>query len=432
MKNVKRIVAVMLAVILCIGAFGTVGVSALTEDAAVADAAAYNAVERDYSEIMGNVSEKRATAYANKINDSLVQMFSDADLKSKIYSNETATAIMKALAGLLNTTISNSMKSSTIQENYPEAYEYLFVTCKGSWDAVDNSKVNWGITPGDRDAFAKAVGAGSSNIGTVIIFAGAMGAWLGQPDAYSNAIAPLVESLHVGPMEEFKTAMARGDAGIVEYVVSLLCDAIDNFIAAPVDFVTDVLPDFARTYPAAITVVENLLKALGVGGAIKLPDFNGLVAAIGGNFGLTLTEIDVDALAGMGVATISASAAPGGFRTRINGSKPVVFMAIVKYVKENLAIKENQYAIGRIVVDKTGYASLETYDEMINAARDDNDAQFLLKMFDLVDEMSNNISEAAGTSKIVRVLMKIVNVIARTNRTVLNFILKIFKIPAYL
>ena len=421
MRVSKKIISVLLAVMLCFGTFGAVLANAATESAALAEAEAYNAVERDFSDIMGNVSSAKAAKYADQLNGILLKVFDKVDIKSKIYTNEVATAIMRALGDLLNNTISNSMKADGIKANYPEAYEYLFVTCEAKWENVDNSKVNWNITPGDREAFAKAIGFGSTNFGNVIIFAGAMGAWLGQPDVYTLGLLPLIESLHVGTVDSFQTAMQLGEAGIMEYIMGKVCDAIDALAADPVNYVTNVLPDFARTYPASATIISKFAGSLGA--KVELPTLNGLVASIGEKLGLTLSEFDAERLATMGTAVSAVSGSTGGFRAQINGDKAVVFMALVNYVKKNLEVEDNQYAIGRLIVEKTGYANTETYDEMVEAAKSGDNLLFLAKLFLLAEEISGNAGASEDMTAMMRFVSKLIEVISKFYKMIAEFFL---------
>ena len=424
MKTTRKVIAVILSLVMGFSAFGAVTAFALTESAAAADAEAYNAVARDYSDVMGSVSKEKATDYADDLNGLLLKIFEKIDLKSVIYTDQVATTIIRALGELLNNSIVNTMDAAGIQENYPEAYEYLFVTCGGgSWDAVDNTQVKWGITPGDREAFAKAIGYGSTNFGSLIIFAGSMGAFFGQEDVYSNGLAPLVESLHVGKMDAFNTAMALGNAGIMEYIASKVCDAIDALIADPVNYVTDVLPDLARTYPASVTSINTFASSLGA--SIALPDFNGLVAMLGEKIGLALPEIDVEALAGMGTASVVESGSAGGYRTQISGDKAVVFMAVVNYVKETLSVKDNQYALGRLIVEQTGYASTETYDSMVEAAKADDTLLFISNLLGLVEEAAGNIGADESLSGFAQFLAKILEFFAKIQKFFVDLLLRL-------
>ena len=424
MKTTRKVIAVILSLVMGFSAFGAVTAFALTESAAAADAEAYNAVARDYSYVMGRVSKEKATDYADDLNGLLLKIFEKVDLKSVIYTDQAATTIIRALGELLNNSIVNTMDAAGIQENYPEAYEYLFVTCGGgSWDAVDNAQVKWGITPGDREAFAKAIGYGSTNFGSLIIFAGSMGAFFGQEDVYSNGLAPLVESLHVGKMDAFNTAMALGNAGIMEYIASKVCDAIDALIADPVNYVTDVLPDLARTYPASVTSINTFASSLGA--SIALPDFNGLVTMLGEKIGLALPEIDVEALAGMGTASVVESGSAGGYRTQISGDKAVVFMAVVNYVKETLSVKDNQYALGRLIVEQTGYASTETYDSMVEAAKADDTLLFISNLLGLVEEAAGNIGADESLSGFAQFLAKILEFFAKIQKFFVDLLLRL-------
>lgn len=93
MKTTRKVIAVILSLVVGFSAFGAVTAFALTESAAAADAEAYNAVARDYSDVMGSVSKEKATDYADDLNGLLLKIFEKVDLKSVIYTDQVATTI---------------------------------------------------------------------------------------------------------------------------------------------------------------------------------------------------------------------------------------------------------------------------------------------------------------------------------------------------
>lgn len=407
MKKIKKSLAIILAVLICICSMSTVLASAATETQAVADAEAYNAIERDFSAYMGDVKEADAEKAAASLNTALAALLNKIDIKKVVYTDAVATTIIAAIGGLFNSSISSSMSGSAIHENYPEAYEYLFNTVGGGakWDAVDNAQVKWGITPGNREAFAKAIGYGTSNFGSTIIFAGVMGEWMGQPDVYGTALAPIIESLHVGKLDSFNDAMKLGDNGIMEYLVSKICDAIDMLAANPVDYLCDVLPDFAANFESCMNVIGNLVASLGV--SFDLPTFNGVIAMIGDKLGLVLPEVDVEVLSTMGTASAAESAAAGGYRMQINGNKAVVFMALAGYLKEVLADKANQQALTKLVVEKLG-VEYDTFLAMVKGAKEDDTMVFVSSLLNAISQATAGSSPAiSGFTGFIAKIMSI-------------------------
>ncbi|MDO4381105.1 MAG: hypothetical protein Q4D20_09555 [Clostridia bacterium] len=125
----------------------------------------------------------------------------------------------------------------------------------------------------------------------------------------------------------------------------------------------------------------------------------------------------------MGTASSSESGMTGGFRARVDGNKPVVFMAVVNYAKKNLENKDNQFALGRIVVDKTGYADVKTYDEMVAAAKDGDNLLFLAKLFAVAEEVSRNVGADSQVTGIMRFVAKITEFVAKIYRMIYEFFL---------
>lgn len=427
MKKTRKVLSVLLALVMIVCSFGAVSASALTQSAAEEEATAYNAAERDFSAVMAGTSEKKANAAADNFNKVLIKLFETIDIKSVVYSDSVATTVIKAIAGILKNNIANSVDSNAIKADYPEVYEYLFTTCEGKWDNVDVNAVKWGIE--NREDFAKVIGVGTRNFGDTINTAVAFGSMF-RIDVYGAGLAPIIESLHVGKAETFNDFMALGGgSALMTYVANVICDVVDALAADPVNYLTDALPDVAKTYNPSVATINSFLSSFGamIGLSISLPDFNGLIALVADKIGLTLTEVDVDALALMGRAKAAESGLPDGYRVQIDGNKPVVFMALAGYIKENLENEANQKALGEFIVEKTGLSSKEVFDELFDAVKaDDAITVTMEKLSAFVEQVADSLVKKGTGNSFLDIIAKIVRFIAMINAKLLEFYNKIF------
>ena len=136
----------------------------------------------------------------------------------------------------------------------------------------------WGVTPGDREAFVKAVNGSNGNLNSTLGFAVLMD-FYGGGNLY-NSLASFLEALHVGTMpESVELFYASGALGSIADIVT---KAIDALVANPLDYLTDVLPDLAYTYGEVASSLQALLEQLGGLVSIELPsDFSGVVSMVG-------------------------------------------------------------------------------------------------------------------------------------------------------
>lgn len=430
MKKSKKILSVFLALMMSFSVVGGVTASAATQTDAEANAAEYNAIERDFSAVMGGTSEDKANLTAAGLNKVLVALFEKISLKAAVYSDSVATTVIKAIAGILKNDIANSVDANAIRADYPEAAEYLFTTCEGKWDNVDVNAVKWGIE--NREDFTKVIGIGTRNFGDTVNTLVALGPMFGT-DVYNQALAPIIESLHVGKAKTLNDVMALGGgAAIMEYIANALCDAIDALAADPIGYLTAVLPDVANTFDPSIEILNGFLSTIGAmfGANFAVPNLNGIVALVAEKLGLTLTEVDVDALALMGTAKAAESGITDGYRMSIDGNKPVVFMALANYIKKNLENEANQKALGELIVEKTGLSSKEVFDALFDAIKADEDTTVTMEKLskfveDIAKAISGNGSENANP--LVTFFAKIVHFFAMINARLLEFFNKFIK-----
>lgn len=426
MKKSKKFLSVFLALMMIFSVVGGVTASAATQIDAEANAAEYNAIERDFSAVMGSTSEDKANLTAAGLNKVLVALFEKINLKAAVYSDSVATTVIKAIAGILKNDVANLVDVEAIRADYPEAAEYLFTTCEGKWDNVDVNAVKWGI--GNREDFAKVIGVGTKNFGDTVNLLVAL-----VPDVYNQALAPIIESLHVGKAKTLLDVLAlRGGAAIMEYIANALCGVIDALAADPIGYLTAVLPDVANTFDPSIAVLNGLLGEIGAdfGLKIEIPNLNGIVALVAEKLGLTLTEVDVDALALMGTAKAAESGITGDYRMSIDGNKPVVFMALANYIKKNLENEANQKALGELIVEKTGLSSKEVFDALFDAIKADEGTTVIMEKLsqfvaDIAEAISNKTTEE--TNPFLAFFAKIVRFFAMINAKLLEIFNSISK-----
>lgn len=427
MKKTRKVLSVLLALVMIVCSFGAVSASALTQNAAEEEAAAYNAVERDFSAVMAGTTEKKANATADNLNKVLIKLFETIDIKSVVYSDSVATTIIKEIAGILKNNIANSVDSNAIKADYPEVYEYLFTTCEGKWDNVDVNAVNWGIM--NREDFAKVIGIGTRNFGDTVNTAVAFGSMF-RVDVYGAGLAPIIESLHVGKAKTFEEFMGLGGgSALMEYLANVICDAVDALAADPVNYLTDALPDVAKNFDPAVETINGFLASFGamLGFSEEIPDFNGIIALVADELGLALTEVDVDALALMGTAKAAESGTTDGYRVQIDGNKPVVFMALAGYVKENLENEANQKAIGELIVEKTGLSSKEVFDALYDSIKAEDEITVTMeKLSAFVEQVADSLVKKGTGNAFLDFFAKIVRFIAMINAKLLEFYNKVF------
>ena len=174
MKKAKKLLSVFLAALMVMTTLGGVmTASAATNEAATAAAAAFNekAAATDHSAVYENMSAKSAKQTKDALNGLLAPILKAVKVQEKLYTDATVTAIFK----LLNQdvmAINAGTAASNISADYPEAKAYMStVKSDGkTWIDFDASKMVWGVTPGDREAFVKAVNGSSGNLNTCLLY----------------------------------------------------------------------------------------------------------------------------------------------------------------------------------------------------------------------------------------------------------------------
>lgn len=385
----KKFITVLLSILLAVSSFGAVLASAGSNEEASAAAQEYNSSKADYSELLPKyVSEKTLLNLIAVLDDKATELLAGVDLEAEIYSDSAVTAIARKIAGLLNTNLASSVDAAALAKDFPEAAEYI----QGKdWD--DAGTIPFGIN-GDKELFIKAVGAGCANFGSVIALLNSMDS-AGNGDLYNKSFVPLLESLHVRAMPDaagFISKTAFNGTLTMSFVAEYITKAVDAFQANPVEYVTDVLPDFIYSFAQFKATLEaNPLVAMF---GVSIPGLDSIVSGLLANIeGIDFPEIDYDALAGMATATVEESGAAGGYDIRLNGDKQVVFFAVVNYVTELVEPEENKIALGRLAVTNLGITN-EEYEQFIDACKANDAHKIVYAACGIIDAVIEKIIPA--------------------------------------
>lgn len=421
MKKAKKLLSVFLAALMVMTTLGGVmTASAATNEAATAAAAAFNekAAATDHSAVYKNMSAKSAKQTKDALNGLLAPILKAVKVQEKLYTDATVTAIFK----LLNQdvmAITASTAASNISADYPEAKAYMS-TIKSdgnTWIDFDASKMVWGVTPGDREAFVKAVNGSSGNLNATL---GSVLALL-APNLY-EPLASLLEAFHVGNMPA--SVFELYQAGSLNYIADILTKAIDALVADPFGYLGDVLPDLAYTYGevgSELTALLHMLSSMGIDLGIDLPtDFSGVVSMVGGLIGFEFPAFDVNYLATMGTANAVESGLPGGYRMAINGDQTMVFAALMGYVGKTLKIPANQVAFSKLIGDQIGMGYGDEIGAIVAAAQGGDALSIADASVSLCESIAENLGIKSNNEGIGGFFAKVMAFFNRIARAIVD------------
>ena len=426
MKKSKKLLSLFLAALMLMSCFGAISASAMTMDAAEAAAAEFNATIPDHSPVYANKSAKQWGNTLEALNSTLGVILKSMDLKSTIYSDATVNSLLPALGGALQgiDIIGSLLSPNAVAKDldthsiYPEISAYLKTIT--SWSEFDASKAIWGITPGDKAAFIDVLSeVFASNVGYLLsLVVGATRKGTSEK-VYDFGLVPLLESLHQGTMPDYSTYSSAAKAYdtkklYVQPVIAYLCNVVDAFLANPVSYLCEVLPDLVYTYPKFRQSLDvKILLFVDLGSMILplLPEnldgiLKMLTDALGMN--LTLDSIDDTYLYTMGKAVVAESGRPDGYTMKVEGNQTMVFAAVAQYVQGALQNKDNQVEIGRFVGSKIGPEYEDNYLEIVEAAKNGTALDVADSCLSLVEEFATNIGAQEDVNPVVAFFAKIV------------------------
>lgn len=425
MKKAKKLLSVFLAALMVMTTLGGVMMaSAATEADAQAAADEFNANTVDHSAVYENMSVKSARQTKDTLNGLLGPILEKLAPEA-LYTDATVTAIFK----LLNQdalAINSLTAAGNISDEYSQAKAYMeTVQSNGKvWIDFDASKMVWGVKPGDREAFVKAVNGGNGNLNSTLSFVIAMDGnpWVGGDGTLYNKVASLLEALHVGAMPTKDTFISTP----LLYVADILTKAIDALLANPIDYIGDVLPDLAYTYTSVYQGLQSLLDNLGVNLGFDLPaDFSAIVTMVGGLIGFDFPAFDVHYLATMGTATVAESGSEGGSRMAINGDQTMVFAALMGYVGKTLKMPANQVALSKLIGDQIGMGYGDEIGAVVEAALNNDALAIADASVSLCESIAENLGIKSNNEGIGGFFAKVMSFFNRIARDIVD-LFKIF------
>ncbi len=316
-----------------------------------AEVEAYNAENKDFSDMFAwpstreNVSDTIATLDAV-----IIGSLSDFNLDGILFSDSFATMIAKITGPLCSKEVSD-LTFNELRKSFPAAYEYMMTAQAEGKTWKDIGTIPFGITPGDKEMFIKACAAGSEHFGDALALC-----LLVAPTAYEQALVPVVEALHVGPMPEIKDFILEtglSGAARMELIIEKVLKVADTFYAAPLTYLCEMLPDLVASYTRASNFAQanpNILSKSG----INLMPIGELLDFIVADFGITLPEFDFVGLAKYGTARVGASGDIGGARFEIIGDKEAVFVAMKDYISDVITTEGNIVAVSTVLSTELG------------------------------------------------------------------------------
>ena len=308
---------------------------------------AYNAEPKDFSSFFAwPATEENVTSVLNTVEAKLVEALASADLEGMLFTDEFATTISKLTADLCGKQLTD-LSFAALRKSFPDAYNYIAALQAEGKTWADVETIPFGITAGDRDMFIRACGAGAEHFGDALALC-----ILVDPHSYDEALVPLLESFHTGPMptlEQFVAGQGLDGAKRMEEIVTKVLTIMEPIKANPVTYLCDILPDLISSYNKAAAVMgANAIQPL------HLPDINGLLKDIIGGLGITLPDHDFTSFEEMGVASVAESGVPGGQRMEIKGDREVVFMGLAKYIVDVVTYEGNMSIVLNLLANVLG------------------------------------------------------------------------------
>lgn len=311
---------------------------------------AYNAETKDFSSLFTwPATEENVASMLDSLDSTVAEALAGRDLDSVLFTDSFATTIAKLTSKICGKEFAD-LPFAAVKKSFPEAYSYITAEQSAGKTWADIETIPFGITAGDRDMFIKACGAGAEHFGDALALC-----ILVDPHSYDEALVPLLEALHTGPMptlEQFVAGQGLDGAKRMEDIVTKVLTIMEPVKASPLTYLTQMLPDLIAGYNKAAAVMgANAVSPL------NLPDLTGLLNDVVGEFGLTLPEHDFSEFEKMAEATVSDSGATGGKRMELKGDREVVFMALASYIAEAAGVSGNISAVLNLLTDMLGLDS---------------------------------------------------------------------------
>ncbi len=312
-----------------------------------AQAEAYNAEEKDYSHIFKwPATEENVTSVLDSIEATVVEALASANIEEIIFTDGVATTVAKLTAKLCGKELTD-LSFAALKKSFPDAYNYISSLQVENKTWADVETIPFGINKGDKDMFIKACGAGSEHFGDALALC-----LLVDPHSYDEALVPLLEALHTGPMptlEQFVSGQGLDGAKRMEDITTKVLTILEPIKTAPLTYLCDILPDLISGYnKAAAAMGSNEISPL------HLTDINGLLNDIVAGLGLNLPQYDFSVFTKMATASAVESGMYGGSRVELKGDREVVFMGLATYLVQVVRQEGNMQIITTLLSDVLG------------------------------------------------------------------------------
>ncbi len=311
---------------------------------------AFNAETKDFSSMFKwPATKENVTSVLNTVETTVTDALASANIESAIFTDSFVTTIAKVTAKLCGKELTD-LAFAALKKSFPDAYSYIATLQAENKTWADVETIPFGITAGDKDMFIKACGAGSEHFGDTLALC-----LLVDPHSYDEALVPLLEALHTGPMptlEQFVSGQGLDGAKRMEDIVAKVITIMEPIKAAPLTYICDILPDLINSYnKAAAAMGTNAVQPL------HLPDVNGLLNDIVGSLDMNLPEYDFSVFTKMATASLTESGVPGGQRMELKGDREVVFMGLATYLVQVVNYEGNLAVIAALLSNVLGLDS---------------------------------------------------------------------------
>lgn len=316
-----------------------------------AEVTAYNSESKDFSSLFAwPATESAVSGTIDTLDSVIIGSLSDFNIDGMLFTDAFATAIAKVTGELCSKEISD-LTFNALRKGFPEAYKYMMDAQAAGKTWKDIDVIPFGIAAGDEDMFVKACAAGSEHFGDALALC-----LLVAPTSYEQALVPVLESFHTGPMpniKEFILSTKLDGAKRMELIIEKVLTVMDPLMAAPITYLCEFLPDLVASYTKASEFAAQNPNILSKAG-INLMPINELLSSIVDDLGVTLPEFDFSALAKYGTARVAASGDISGERFEIVGDREAVFVSISGYISDVLTTEGNMTGIGSMLTNELG------------------------------------------------------------------------------
>ncbi len=338
----------------------------------------YNAQDKDFSSVFAwPMTENTVSAAISALDATIIGSLSDFSIEGMIFTDTFATTVTKLTAKMCSKEISDLVFAG-LKKSFPGAYAYMMDAQAAGKTWADIAVIPFGITPGDRATFVKACAAGSEHFGDALAMC-----LLACPTSYEEALVPVFESLHTGPMPDIKEFILYSGLDSVkrmEFVVEKVLEIMDPLLAAPLTYLCEFLPDFVASYNKAAACAQRDADIIEKAGMQLLP-INDLLSMILSDFGIVMPEFDFSVVEKFGHARLAASGDIGGQRCEIIGDKEAVFVSVAGFILAIAKQEGNLAAVADLLSSTLGMDTSE-----------------VTKVMTTVDNVVTTVNSVVGTA----------------------------------